>query len=441
MYVPIPIPWLADRRRQRRYLKLVESHLSPADQLAAGIRAVPGVTEPLSATQAAYRFFNNEHIGLRELGEPLIEAARTAVESDCDQYALVVHDWSPLEYRRHDRKQDRLASPVREGGKEGYKLYSTLLVSDRGQPLAPLALSLQAADGVHCSRSAEVRPPLSVLDELAPAMQFVARQKFAKPLVHVIDAEADSVAHYREWSAAGWQYLVRGNDRLVEYEGCQLKCSAVAERLHKQDAFAYARQVQYRKQPAEQWVGEAQVRLTRPGQQNRPGKSQARVPGPPLDLRLIVAEVRSPEGETLAVWRLLTNVPATVDAATIALWYYWRWNIESYFKLLKSAGHHVEQWEQQTAAAIARRLLVASMACVVVWHLARAQGTEAEQARTVLVKLSGRQMAYGKRFTEPALLAGLWILLAMLQTLETYSLDDLRAIAALVLPHARAGPR
>ena len=37
-------------------------------------------------------------------------------------------------------------------------------------------------------------------------------------------------------------------------------------------------------------------------------------------------------------------------------------------------------------------------------------------------------------FTVPALLAGLWVLLAMLDVLDHYSIDDLRRAAALCLP-------
>jgi len=50
---------------------------------------------------------------------------------------------------------------------------------------------------------------------------------------------------------------------------------------------------------------------------------------------------------------------------------------QSFFKLLKSAGHQVEHWQQETAEAIAKRLLVATMACVVVWQLARSAEPEA----------------------------------------------------------------
>src|SRR5204862_823994 len=133
-------------------------------------------------------------------------------------------------------------------------------------------------------------------------------------------------------------------------------------------------------------------------------------PGEPLSLRLIISQVRDGKGKVLAQWLLLSNLTQTVNAATIALWYYWRWRIESYHKLLKGAGQQIEQWQQETAAALARRLTVASMACVVVWHLARDQRPAAAELRSLLIRLSGRQMkrdANSRGFTEPALLAGL----------------------------------
>ncbi len=431
-----------DDRLQTRYLRLVEGHLSPAQRLACGIRAVPGVSTTLAATQAAYRFFKNPRVRLRTLAEPLLEAAHQALPATCERYVLAVHDWSPLKFRRHHSKRDRLPVHSDKPWKEGYELHTVLLVGDRaGEALAPVSLSLHAADGVHCSRSANVRPALSVLDEHDPAMTFVEWQRFAKPVVHIIDAEADSVAHYRQWSSRpGRQYLVRADDRLVEYEGQELQCSAIQERRRQENAFVFTREILYHGRPAQQWVTEVAVRLTRPGQQNRPGKSRARVPGPPLNLRLIIAEARTAEGEVLATWYLLTNVSSDADAATIALWYYWRWRVESYFKLLKSAGMDLEQWGQETAEAIVRRLLVASMACVVVWQLARSEHPQADEARQFLVQLSGRQMARGKSFTEPALLAGLWMFLTMLHTLETYDLDTLHRIASVVFPNSRDGP-
>jgi hypothetical protein len=417
---------------QRRYWQLVDSHLQATQALASGIHAVREATS-IAATQGAYRFLNNDGISLAVLAQPLIEVGRQEVPKTCDAYALAVHDWSQLMFDEHSSKKDRLSLSSRRVP-EGYELQTALLVSDRdGSPVAPAVLSLRAAEGVYCSRSSHVRQPQSRLDELEPTMAYLEQQNFGRPLVHVLDAEADSVWHFRQWSehAQRW-FLVRADDRLVTYAQQERRFSAICQERHAQQAFRNVRNVLYHGRRAVQSVAEATVTLTRPAQRNRPkvGDRQ-RIPGAPLTLRLVIVEVRDDPRRLLARWYLLTNLSDATSADTIALWYYWRWLIEKYFKLLKSAGMNVESWQQHTAAAIARRLLVASMACVTVWQLARSEHPQAEQARRFLVRLSGRQMKRNTTFTIPALLAGWWVLLAMLDALEQYSVDQLRAFAEL----------
>ncbi|MDR0279817.1 MAG: transposase, partial [Paucimonas sp.] len=130
-----------------------------------------------------------------------------------------------------------------------------------------------------------------------------------------------------------------------------------------------------------------------------------------------------------ATWYLLSNVGGKASAEQIALWYYWRWRIESYFKLLKEGGHQLESWQQESGEAVFKRLLIASQACAVAWRLMRAEGQFAEQTRTFLVRLSGRQMKRSQPVTASALLAGLYMLLAMTETLEQYSPQELAAFA------------
>jgi hypothetical protein len=273
-------------------------------------------------------------------------------------------------------------------------------------------------------------------------MDFVARQRFKLPAVHIVDAEADSVGHYRVWHQAGHRFLVRAKgNRLAPYEGTSCRLSEIQRRLSQAGRFTRSRPVEYKGRSAEQWLAEIPITLAKPARpQRRNGKPRRAIPGAPLPLRLIVSEVRESSGELLATWFLITNAPATTSADEVALWYYWRWRVESYFKLLKSAGMGIEDWQQDTALAVARRLLVASMACVVVWQIARSQAPEAAAVRDLLVRLSGRQMEYGKRFTTPALLAGLWNLLMSLHVLETYDLDELYRAARHCWPHSRAGP-
>ena len=126
------------------------------------------------------------------------------------------------------------------------------------------------------------------------------------------------------------------------------------------------------------------------------------VKGKAIELRLVVAQVRDSQGKVLAQWLLWSNLGEEVTAETLALWYYWRWRIESFYKLLKRGGHHLEQWQQESVGAIGKRLLIASQACAIVWELSRSEEEEVCELRRVLVRLSGRLMKRGVEYTAPS---------------------------------------
>jgi hypothetical protein len=432
----------ADARHQSRYHGLVVAHLSPAHRVAAGLHALPSLAKPFAATQAAWRFYNHDDISLVQLAQPLVDCARQGIADDCDQWLLMPMDWSNLHYAHHENKIGRVE--LAQSKDLGYELLTALAVSDRdGAPIAPLCLEMRAGDGVHSTRSATPLKPLSALDGLAPVMEHVEKLALGKRPVFIVDREADSIGHYRTWSREGWRYLIRADeDRLVMYDGREQQLGEVVRRLKRQGALVECRDVEFEGQLARQFVAETQVVLHRPARQHRinrrTGKAMhVNIPGVALGLRLVVSEIRNDKGKVLARWLLLTNLPMEEQAATVALWYYWRWRIESYHKLLKGAGQQVECWQQQTPDALVKRLAVAAMACVVVWRLARDQRPEAQEVREVLVTLSGRQMKRGKNargFTEPALLAGLGVLIPMLLLLEQYDVDDLRHMVAQALP-------
>ncbi len=423
-------------------------HLSPSHRVAAGLSVPPGLGQPFAAAQAAWRFYANPSVSLSQLAAPLVGVVRAAAPAACDAHVLVALDWCPLHYGSHGSKADRVA--LAHSKDLGYELLTALAVSDRdGSPIAPLCLELRAADGVHSTRTGRPAGAASCLDALGPVMSHAAGllSGLGRKPVFVIDREADSVGHYRAWARAGRRFVVRADDqRKVLHSGGETRLGEVADGLRAAGAFARARDVEFGGGPARQFVAETRVVLHRPARTHRvdPATGKARhrnVAGRPLALRLVVSEVRDDRGEVLARWLLLTNLPAegegAVPAATVALWYYWRWRIESYHKLLKGAGQQAECWQQETAAALARRLAVASMAAVVVWKLARDAAPEAAEFRGLLVRLSGRQMRRGdgaRGFTEPAMLAGLGVLLPMLELLRTHDADHLRRIADHALP-------
>jgi hypothetical protein len=431
---PLQLPHSLEPRLQRRYQQLVREHLGKLDRVAAGLRALPGGKTSFASTQAAWRFFANPDVTLRRLAEPLLAAATAAVADERLAWSLVVHDWTDLNFKHHAEKADRIR--MCSAGTLGYWLQSSLLISSRdGRPVAPLSQSLWTSDGIRTTRTDQLVADQPQIDELSAAMAHVDGLGLGPPVVHIADRGADSVGHYRAWLRLGHTFLVRADAKpRVVFEGVTMPLGAVADRLDLRPS----REVELEAGVyGQQFVAETRVVIERAAvpHRQRGGVKEKRtvVRGEPIELRLVVSQVRAPDERVVSEWLLLTNADG-VEAEEVALWYYWRWKIESYFKLLKGAGHQVESWRQESGEALAKRMLVAGMACVTVWQLARSKAAEAEAARALLVRLSGRQMRWGVAFTEPALLAGLWVFLAMLDALERYTPEQLEQMARTILP-------
>lgn len=394
---------------------------------------LPQTTTAMAAALGAYRFYQNERASLVAVAEPLRAYARTTARSACADWALIVHDWSPLHYTHHESKEDRITLYNKHDF--GYLLQTALLVSDRdGSPLSALYLGLEAASGVHSTRRATPLPRRAEIDEVNRTMGHVEAQQFGKPCVHLLDRQGDSLLHLRRFARCGRTFLIRSNDvRRVEHEGQSRLLAQVEAGLRSE--FRFSREVEFKGRQARQYVAQTRVTLRQPAhpQRRRAGRIVSRqIGGRPLELRLVLVEVRDAAGEVLATWRLWTNLPQSVGVAQVALWYYWRWRIESFFKLLKRAGQHVEQWQQETSAAIAKRLLVAAQACVIVWALMRSEEPHLEELREFLIRQSGRLMRRGVKYTAPALLAGFWNLLAIIDALDRHTVAELRRMGRLV---------
>lgn len=408
-----------------------------ARRLAAGIAALPGVRTAFACTQAAWRFFSNERVTPPKLAEPLREAVRRDLERSASDYVLAVVDWSKIDYRNHESKKDRrtFCNP----GEAGYSLTSVLAVdAATGAPLGPLEMELESAVGTHSTRSEERQSAVHYVEQVAPLMAASTAWKLPRRAVFTMDREYDSVDHYRQWNRAGHLFLVRADDkRLVRYQGEQMLLSEVVAALRREGKFTAARVVDFKGSALPQFVAEAEVVLDRPAWRRRADGSNRRVPGEPLTLRLVVSEIRDRKGKPVAHWLLFSNVPAAIAAAELALWYFWRWRIEGFFKLLKTAGVHLEEWEQENALRILRRLLVACMSCVTVWQLMRCDDEAAEDCKRFLIRLSGRQMKAGVPFTAPALLDGLHTLLVIEDVFGDLDIAAIRQLAKPVLDYLK----
>jgi hypothetical protein len=317
----------------------------------------------------------------------------------------------------------------------GYDLATVLMVrGDDGAPIAPALVSLTTADGVRSTHGGAPAAGACHVDQVRPAMRYVHGLGFGAPVVHVIDREADSVDHWRQWATDGRLALVRADDRKVLCRGQETSLQALAERSHRDGAFGEAGPALYRGRKARLFVAEVEVVLHRPGKRNEGGK-KVEVPGPPLALRLVVTEVRDLRGRVLARWLLLTNAPGDLgDAAAVARWYYFRWRIESLHKLLKRAGGQLEGWLQRDGRRLLTKLLIALGALASVWALERRHDAESAAFQRLLMQLGGRQTKRERAVTTSGLLAGLWVLQGALGPLARHGPEGLNAMLETHLP-------
>ena len=417
---------------QDAYAILIKGFGKTGSSAAPGPGATVAGLKPASFAQKLWRFCIDPRVEESALIEPMHEAVRQEVARRPGVF-LAIHDWSTLSFGSHPSKTDR--ATLTHAKDVGYDLATVLAVrGDDGAPVAPVLVSLTTADGVISTRDDVPAVDVCHIDQVLGAMQYVRDLDFAATVVHVIDREADSVNHWRQWTADG---------HLAWSAPTTAKSSATGKRPRwSRSPSGSARRGPSRRpgRPSTTaarrglFVAEAEVVLHRPGKRNE-GKKKVEIPGPPLPLRLVVTEVRDDQGRVLARWLLLTNVPADLaDAATIARWYYFRWRIESFHKLLKSSGWQLEEWLQRNGERIMIKLLLALGACTSVWALERRDDAESVAFQQLLMQMSGRQTKRRRAITTSGLLAGLWVLQSALGPLASHGVEQLNTMLENHLP-------
>ena len=409
--------------------------MNSSARTAHGPRSLPEIGKATTASQAVWRFLANERVTLNKLIEPLRQLGRDGCRNSESAFVLLAHDWCKLGYGNQTLQKRDLAQLTHEHD-IGYDLTISLLIeADTGITLAPMQMYLKTADAVHSTGTHEPQCEDHHLDQLEPTMDQVADWGLERKVVHVIDREANSLGRLRSWHAKGHLFLVRCDDRRVQCDGESVLLSELNERFDREYQFQDAGKARFQGKKVRREVAETDVVLHRPHSAVVNGK-KTQVAGEPIEARAVFVRLVDAKGYIVAEWMLLTNVSIDeADAAEVGKWYYLRWRIESFFKLLKSHGHELEYWQQKTGLAIAKRLLVAAMACALVKQLEANKSEAASEFRKYLIRLSGRRMKHNVEFTAPALLAGYYVHLAMIQYLKEneITIDELETLEKMAL--------
>ena len=73
---------------------------------ANGIKSIVRLEKSMSQVQASWRFFNNDIVDIKVENEPLVATGVEEIKEQCDEYCLVAHDWSQIDYKYHSDKEE-----------------------------------------------------------------------------------------------------------------------------------------------------------------------------------------------------------------------------------------------------------------------------------------------------------------------------------------------
>jgi len=415
---------------------MVKSAVNAQQQATNGLKILLG-NETMTQVQATWRFLNNPNVTIKELYEPLINHLEKEIDSQCDKYLLALADWSHIDYKKHTSKKE-LKSENRKDTcmKIGYDYQGMIAASDRtGEPIGIMDHNLKTANNFYSTYDDKIDMKLNHLEELRVRIKHISKSlKTEKRIVNIVDRESDSIAFMRALDEDNQLFLLRGkNNSTVNYyddnigEIISIKQGNLADKL---PLGKEVKKIKYRKKSVTIFANECDISISRDATKwivNSDGKKKLnKTKGKTLKLRFVVERLVNDKNEIVAEWLLLSNVFDTdIDAASLANWYYYRWKIESYFKLLKSSGFNLEEWQQREPLAIFKRLLIVSNACILVWKIANDNSDNAKKIRDFLIKLSGKQIQRGIEFTYPALLSGLENYLTTLDLLRQFSVEDI----------------
>ena len=415
---------------------MVKSAISVKERASNGLKLLIGDKKPFSQIQASWRFFNNKNVTVDALFATISDNLETEINNNCDEYLLLMSDWSHLDFKKHKSKKELISKNKKDNCKQlGYDLQSTIGVSDRtGEPISPIVHNLKTSKKVYSTYSENIDKTLTHLEELVLRAKWIKENlHIKKKTVHIVDREADSVAFMRDLNQNEDLFLLRVNNRNKVY---YLEKNEDIKQLDLADKLGLGKEVKsikYKKKFVKIYVNECDIEIRRDATKmiiDEDGKRRLqKTEGEAIKARFIVERLVDKDNNIVAEWLLVTNIlDKSVKAETLATWYYYRWKIESYFKLLKSSGFNLEEWQQEEPIAIFRRLLIVSYACMLVWKIANDNSENAKKIREFLILLSGKLIERGKEFTYPALLSGLWAYLQMMDVIELFTKNELLEI-------------
>jgi hypothetical protein len=349
---------LGDKRLNRRAMTILDRL-----GLAPG-RTIPQAFRAWSEMKACYNFFDNPSILDESLLEPHIEKTLERIKDHA--VVLLPSDTTEIDYSSKVamKGKERLTNT-----KSGIWLHSTIAVTPNRLTLGIIEANFwnrqpEVGENSSSYRTARDKAPIEEKETFRWLQNYkkaceVAREAPDSQIINIMDREADIIEIFEEaWKqeqqGPAAKFIVRSqyDRRLIEDDEAQIY-TKLRQRLKDADA-----------------LGE--VEFTIPSTDKRKGrkvKQQLKALSVVLkpankDVKIQVNAVMAiesnpPSGEDPLTWAFITNLDVNIfeDAKKVIEYYLCRWEIELFFKVLKS-GCKIEERQLQTTDRMKRLISV-----------------------------------------------------------------------------------
>lgn len=312
--------------------------------------SIPSACGGWDETRAAYRLFDHAEVSAEKVLAPHI--ARTVERIGAHPRVLCLEDTSELDYTGKNAIQG--LGPLNYETRRGLYLHPTLAVTPDRLALGLLHVHTwvrepgSLAKPKAAARPIEEKESVRWIDGFARVNE-LAEQLTDTRLAYIADREADLYELFVEAPCpdAGADWLVRAQHDRVLGQDADGHSETLRQRLALAPVLTETRFEQPGGNGRTARTVHQQikaVRLTLPAPK-RPDRTLAEV-----EITAILAtEPEPPPGEEPVDWLLLTNLPVTTPEQALEKlrWYLCRWQIEIFFRILKS-GCRIEELQLQT---------------------------------------------------------------------------------------------
>ncbi|WP_058555441.1 IS4 family transposase [Thiohalocapsa sp. ML1] len=332
---------LGDRRLDRRARRLLQK-LGEKPTLS-----IPAACGGWDETRAAYRLFDHAEVTPERVLAP--HSACTEERLRAYRRVLCIQDTTELDYTTKKASMAGLG-PLNYETRWGMYLHPTLVVTPERVPLGLLDAYTWVREPGSIGQEKDRNRPLEEKESVRWIDGFARVNALAETLAdtritYIADREGDIYDLFVEAPcperSADWLVRVQHTERLLA-DGRKLRAVLDAAPVLSEISFERPPAKGRRARTVHQQIKAVRVTLKPPP---RPDRTLAEV----TVTALLATEPHPPAGEDPLEWLLLTNLPveSAEQAAETLSWYLCRWQIELYFKVLKS-GCRVEQLQLET---------------------------------------------------------------------------------------------